>query len=50
MHDEWAEITITVAYYMIIITLYNINAAFRIHIGYYFLILFVCFPLYYSIN
>ena len=27
MHDEWAEITITVAYYMIIITLYNINAA-----------------------
>lgn len=40
MHDEWAKITITVAYHMVIIILYN-NEAFRIYFCYYFLTPFV---------
>lgn len=36
MRDEWAETTVTVAYYVIIIILCNINAAFRINFCYFF--------------
>ena len=43
MRDEWAETTITVAYYVIIIILYNINAAFRVYFCYDFFTPFMCF-------